>query len=112
MKFRTSFVSNSSSSSFVLITTRENHDKAFASLSAEDQKALKDIFSFTKCFGNDVAISAEVGDQGGSYISGVDMDDENASDPGLREARYEAFEKYQKAVGHDPDKVFTHNEDW
>jgi hypothetical protein len=97
-----SSVSNSSSSSFVLITTRENHDKAFASLSAEDQEALKDIFSFTKCFGKDVAISAEVGDHGGSYISGADIGD----------APFEAFEKYQKAVGHDADKVFTHSENW
>lgn len=102
MKFRTSFVSNSSSSSFVLITTRENHDKALASLDAEDRKALKGIFSFTKCFGKDVAISAEVGDHGGSYISGEDYD----------EPPFEAFERYQKAVGNDPDKVFTHNESW
>lgn len=43
MKTRTRFVSNSSSTSFIILTTQRNHDRAVSSLSKEQQKVLKKI---------------------------------------------------------------------
>ena len=43
MKIRTSFVSNSSSSSFVLLTTKQNWDKAVATTTPKNQKAIENF---------------------------------------------------------------------
>jgi len=102
MKIRTSFVSNSSSSSFVLIATRVKHDEAFATLEKDEQNSLQDCFQFTKCLGQDVVIIIETSSHDGDcYVAG--SNDDNV---------YEAFNKYRKAVGKDPNEVFSHSEDW
>jgi len=48
MKIRMGFVSNSSSSSFVVITTKETYNKILKSLSKIEQEAIKDTFRFKK----------------------------------------------------------------
>lgn len=102
MKIRAGFVSNSSSSSFVMVVGKENHDKAFASLSEEDQEALKEIFSDEKWFGKEVVVSSKCGGHEGFYISGAEYDN----------SPFDAYKKYQKEVEKNPDEVCTHSEDW
>jgi hypothetical protein len=48
MKTRQGFVSNSSSSSFVLLTTEENHQKILKSFTEEQQVTLNEIMKTVK----------------------------------------------------------------
>ena len=61
MKLRSGFVSNSSSSSYVLITTQETYDKVMAQLSELEQGAVKAEFRFSKkkVFGEDKLVCME-----------------------------------------------------
>lgn len=78
MKIRTNFVSNSSSSSFVVIVTKEAHDRAVAAIS-DQHGVLKQIFRGIKPlkkFGTEVMV-----------ISGRSNEDSNV----IGSARYEGM---------------------
>jgi len=66
MKIRNGFVSNSSSSSFVLLTTEENHQKVLETYIGEDKEIIelitKNLFKKKKIFGKDML-------QGEGYMS-------------------------------------------
>lgn len=47
MKTRLGFVSNSSSSSFVMLTSKENHEKVLATFTPEERELLAIFFKFT-----------------------------------------------------------------
>ena len=57
MKIRTGFVSNSSSSSFVFITTKEAFDEVFAKITEPPiQQMINKVFTFTDAFGKKLAM--------------------------------------------------------
>jgi hypothetical protein len=61
MKVRLGYVSNSSSSSYVIITTKETLDKVLSKLTEFEAGAAKAIFNFEKqkVFGEDKMVSIE-----------------------------------------------------
>lgn len=104
MKIRQGFVSNSSSSSFVIMTTKENHDKIMEKLTPFE-KAVVEALGVTeeKFNGVDVVLSGymNIMDSGGpwDYLD-VDGNDENKDfDLG------EAYGKYCKEI--EKDKKHT-----
>jgi hypothetical protein len=104
MKVRTGFVSNSSSSSFTLITTKENYDKMIQELIDEGDLNTKKVaehmaeFPEDKFLGKDITIFTEYCDTGGegtlSYMEDLD-------DP------YESWGKIQGILGKNPGEVVT-----
>jgi hypothetical protein len=105
MKIRNGFVSNSSSSSFLLVTTKTNYDKVLEelSLSEEEQELLKDcddLFGTKKVFGQDLITI--------SYVEGNYSDFED-----LPEGAYELIEEQiVTALRKDSDNCFTHHMDF
>ena len=66
MKIRNGFVSNSSSSSFILITSKENYDKASENLSDVQKKFLEDIMHRKVFNGNKIVYFQHYSSYGGS----------------------------------------------
>ena len=105
MKIRSCFVSNSSSSSFLLVTTKLNYDKVLEklALSDEDKELLKEcdyLFGTKKAFGQDL-ITISYTD--GNYSTFEDLPD----------GSYELIEdKIIPELRKDKDNCFTHSEEF
>jgi len=120
MKLRTGFVSNSSSSSFVVTTTIENHTKAMSVLDAFQQSVVNKIMTEkTKVFGRQairgcVSDSHGIGtfseDMGGLQPpAGVSLDDFE-DEP--CEYTYPAWEAYLAEINKNPDEVISTYDDF
>lgn len=116
MKIRLGFVSNSSSSSFVIVTTKENHDKAMKELSAKEKKYVQAVLneaSEKKKLGavEVIMISTRSSDYGT-----IEQVRENQDLPVLAEDEddplYEYWDKYLELVQKDEDNYITHSEDF
>lgn len=70
MKLRNGFVSNSSSSSFFLVTTRENHFLALEKLSQQAATFIKEVAGITKKM-NLAMVNVEYGDLNRNYLEGA-----------------------------------------
>lgn len=76
MKIRTSFVSNSSSSSFVGFTTVEHHKKALAKLSKTDREFIEGLpFKVSKMFELDFVRLYEQDNEDSYYVQDVNAED-------------------------------------
>lgn len=102
MKIRTSFISNSSSSSYILITSKENHDKALAKLTTAEMDELNECFSFERKFGIDLVTIGKLNIMdSATYIGGKEH----------TYPLYNAFIKYKHEVRKNPDEVLEYSEE-
>ena len=103
MKIRNGFVSNSSSSSFLLVTTKVNYDKVLESLSEEEKELVKKcdyLFGTKKAFGQELITISYIN---GEYSSFEDLPKGSADL--IQETIIPALRK-------DSDNCFTHSEDF
>jgi hypothetical protein len=73
MKIRTDFVTNSSSSSFIIITTKENYDKVFEKLHPYLQEIAKACFCKHSTFGKDCRLASYFDSNGCTSLDYLDI---------------------------------------
>jgi hypothetical protein len=110
---RLGFVSNSSSSSFVLITSKENHDKVYNELHPYCQAVIDNMFKHEYCFtnnfmGKEVVIFA-VADGDYSWTDDFSDPEYDGEKPKSKYGgtfnAYDAFHQYREEVGKNLDEV-------
>lgn len=74
MKLRNGFVSNSSSSSFVLVTTKENYDRALAKATPYQQAVAKAMAEIKPFGGKEVVLFTTFDCHGYSNFENLDID--------------------------------------
>jgi hypothetical protein len=121
MKIRLGFVSNSSSSSFVLIVDKELHDKVRETLPPIVQEVVDFAMEEKVVFGRRMMVYHDLNTMGGySYVwedCPIDWPEEEEwpevpsrwreGEMYALESPHEAFYEYQQAIGNAPDKVFS-----
>lgn len=80
MKVRNGFVSNSSSSSFVMIVEKDAYDNAFKDLSKLEKALAEKLFSETKALGKECMLYENTSNMGGDGTIGYLMEDLNVEE--------------------------------
>lgn len=113
MKTRSDFVTNSSSSSFVIVTTRENYLNVVEELHPAMQALAKKMFSSTTVFGKKCMEASTMDTNGCSWNEYLDLEysgdypDGQDADSFL----WEAWDKLCSLIQEDEDSTFTHHQD-
>lgn len=115
MKRRLGFVSNSSSSSFVLVTTQEAHQKALAKLTKFEAAVIGDVTLEQKFLGRSVMVYHELETPGGGWYDDYDLSEfEDLYDGEDIDEEYvpEIVEKYKEILKEiAPDEVLESDAD-
>lgn len=116
MKIRQGFVSNSSSSSFVQMTTKENHEKALEKLSPIGKAAIMELACYEQFLGKDVVVISEYEDRDGNGSLDIENFDVDISQFGddCKDDWYNSVYNYKKEVAKIAKKgeVFTNEVSW
>lgn len=105
MKTRSGFVSNSSSSSFVLIVKKEDYQEMYDSELTNDERKIADAtMEFKTCLGINMAIFADFSTDGGDACEYLEVDIKG-------EDKHEVYYQFQEKLEKIKDK-FTHSQDW
>ncbi len=103
MKTRSGFVSNSSSSSFVCIVRKEDHEKIMAQLNNKEQSLISEMFKESTFAGIPIVLRGDLSDPSGNSIdingnSNADEWENNNENENKNEYRNKAETKYIKAL--------------
>ncbi|MEK6832800.1 MAG: hypothetical protein AABY32_02040 [Nanoarchaeota archaeon] len=98
MKIRNGFVSNSSSSSFVIMTSLENHKKALGQMDEYSRKVMEKLVEKSKLFGRDI-------------VSVSDMHLNDGESWNFRDFDYSLDGEYEEPEGGDYDDCDEEDDD-
>jgi hypothetical protein len=104
MKIRQGFVSNSSSSSFVVATSVENHERALKQFDEEGQKIINAMmYKGGTLFGRKIMVGEEISTESYGTLGEVlqELDLETSSDA------WETWNKYQEILKENKEEVFS-----
>jgi hypothetical protein len=93
MKIRMGFVSNSSSSSFIIATTKENHETALSQMTEREQEIINELTGEEKFLGKILKYYGEV----------IGRDEDYEYD----NKKEEALDKWKELIKKNEDAVFS-----
>ena len=103
MKTRNGFVSNSSTSSFVLIMTKERYEESIKDYKKEEKKVIDSMASKSKFLGRDIVTFKNLCDRGGESYLYLAMEDDSEE---MKEIVDEYTYKMQRAAKKDDSMFF------
>jgi len=98
MKIRNGFVSNSSTSSFVITTTKDNHEKIMEAIHPYERACIKALgFSYGNLMGTEIVSMGTLSTSGGcawEYID-VEYDGDDIGEGEMNDMKYDCLYTYQ-----------------